>query len=241
MATKNADGDPVWMRFKAVQVAKRKRWREEFGGLSPDERLALIPADAAPSEFEVQAFLYHALVALGWKVRGELKTRCRACRFDLVVFDAGNRAVRIIEVKKRRAKRKEVRKEDSRQASRYTEFGIPVDLVRGMADAQRYIDAAKDGPLPHPTHTPSRTVTTGPLPAPKPEPPAGQRIVLTAQMIEAGRGPSGGFKARQLRLIGVAWPIVAGWPKRAVGTEVSERDYRRFLAYATSPGKGKHV
>ena len=97
------------------------------------------PSDVAPpktdTEFEIQAYLFAELRRVGLRVRGCVPVRGGSEVFDLVVFDADWRPVRIIEVKKGTplvgaAVRKQVR--------RYERFGVPVDLVCGMRRAEKY-------------------------------------------------------------------------------------------------------
>lgn len=147
-------GRETGLKYRDLHLVRRKRWKENFDTLTLHQRIGLIPANAPASEFEVQSYLYSSLLALGWKVRGELKTRCRSCRFDLVVFDDQNKPVRIIEVKRRKSRINAAKRGDRRQAARYREFGIPVDLVRGMEEAERYIEVVRSGSLPKPQSVP---------------------------------------------------------------------------------------
>ena len=99
--------------------------------------------DSSPSEFEVQAYLYGKLLALGFEVRGEVKwfdpdLRVQ-CRFDLVMYDDG-RATQIIEVKPAQRKWTKTPLEDTRQGRRYRLFGVPVTFVYGMEGAQRFLE-----------------------------------------------------------------------------------------------------
>jgi hypothetical protein len=92
------------------------------------------------TEFEVQAQLYADLTALGLDVRGELSWRSpdtrEQCRFDLVIFK-DDRAVEIIEVKSKRVNNDNFLR--TRQARRYTQFGIPVTFIFGHQDADSYV------------------------------------------------------------------------------------------------------
>ena len=95
------------------------------------------------SEFEVHAWLWCQLKALGLDARGEVFALNGTARFDIVVFDASKHAIRIIEVKaKKHGKGKH--REDFRfnkcgQVKRYSKYGLPVDCVVGMAAAEQYV------------------------------------------------------------------------------------------------------
>ena len=102
-----------------------------------------------PSEFEVQAFLWSQLRELGFTVYGEVKTKyAKRCyvRFDLAVFDEGN-LTGIIEVKRSIVKHKSAWA-DTRQGMRYAQFGVPVKIIYGMAEAISLVhDATKTGKI----------------------------------------------------------------------------------------------
>jgi len=100
------------------------------------------------TEFEIQAYIYHELKRLGYDVRGEVGQG--DSRFDLVVFDADKLPIRVIEVKKyrpfyskmpRASIRMESRDRDSNrlQLRKYDRFGIRVDVIAGMPNAEKYI------------------------------------------------------------------------------------------------------
>lgn len=101
------------------------------------------------SEFEVQAFLYAGLRALGIDVRGEvqvhglfgLRSAKAACRFDLVLFRE-EKPVLILEVKARRVSHKNG-VEATRQGKRYTQFGVPTWMVYGIDEARQVLEAIK--------------------------------------------------------------------------------------------------
>ena len=100
------------------------------------------------SEFEVQAFLWAGLRDLGFNVRGEVKTQyTKRCfvRFDLALFVDGKLAG-ILEVKKSAIKH-HTTWEDTRQGTRYNDFGVPVKIVYGYEQAQALIEAAKSGKI----------------------------------------------------------------------------------------------
>jgi hypothetical protein len=97
------------------------------------------------SEFEVQAFLFSSLKALGLDVRGEvqchgafgMRSKKASCRFDLVLFE-DKEAVLVLEVKARPVKHK-TSVEDTRQGRRYPHFGVPVRFIYGMEDAKEFL------------------------------------------------------------------------------------------------------
>lgn len=85
------------------------------------------------SEFEVQAEVYHKLKAQGVRVRGEVVAWTdddgpHRCRMDLVVYDALERAVAIIECKNQQddGNGSVIFKKSCRQGRRYHSFGLPV-------------------------------------------------------------------------------------------------------------------
>lgn len=102
------------------------------------------------SEFEIQAFVYQAIRSLGFDVRGEVYSSNGSCRFDLVVFNVSKKAAAIIEVKSSGAKAKSrsrvprlFRADESeydRQLRRYRRYSIPVHVIEGMAEAERWVE-----------------------------------------------------------------------------------------------------
>ena len=94
------------------------------------------------SEFEVQAFLYCELARLGYFVRGELSAHGMKARFDLAIFSCSRdwAPSRIIEVKKKKRSLSGKTASGSQIAQYYADFGIPVDAVFGMKDAERYLE-----------------------------------------------------------------------------------------------------
>lgn len=57
---------------------------------------------------------------------------------------------------------------------------------------------------------------------------AADYVLVTEEMIESARTAAGGWRAAQLRLIGVSWPPAAGWKKRAVGRMISPKAVQLF-------------
>ena len=102
----------------------------------------------AHSEFEVQATIWAKLRDLGICARGEVKTvfsgRAQV-RFDVAIFEDGQLAG-IIEVKKSEKNHKTTW-EETRQGSRYGQFGVPVRIVYGMDQAMDLIQDAAAGDL----------------------------------------------------------------------------------------------
>jgi hypothetical protein len=95
------------------------------------------------SEFEVQAWLLTSLRAIGLNARGEVKAafageKRSVCRFDIVIFEDGI-AREVIEVKADQVAHKKGL-EATRQAKRYTTFGVPVTFIYGMADAAEFVN-----------------------------------------------------------------------------------------------------
>ena len=139
------------LELAAKKRARNKERAEAFATLSAEERQAyILGPQTPPTEFEVQAYVYHHLLRLGYAVRGEVGTRCGTCRFDLVVYQNG-RPARVIEIKKQKRAagnkfvKRATRRENRNQLSRYSEFGLPVDTVCGMAAARGYIAALENG------------------------------------------------------------------------------------------------
>ena len=99
------------------------------------------------SEFEVQAWLWNELRAIGMNVRGEVKYRLRSrayCRFDLAEFDADGRLIGVIEVKARPVAHKTSGGwKATRQGQRYTSLDVPVVLVCGMEQARSLVERAR--------------------------------------------------------------------------------------------------
>lgn len=110
--------------------------------LNPGEVKLEIRYPSYPSEFEVQAFLYSQLRALGYDARGEVTTRDGEFRFDIVIFAGigrSRRPVRIIEVKDHA---KSYRR---KQIEAYGAYGVKVIAVCGMEQARALIERAKAG------------------------------------------------------------------------------------------------
>lgn len=57
----------------------------------------------------------------------------------------------------------------------------------------------------------------------------GRAMKLTRAMIWDGRSDRGGWNRAQFEVLGVEYPPKKGWPARIIGTEISGRDYERFL------------
>jgi len=103
--------------------------------------IASITEPSKCSEFEVQAWLYSALQAAGFNVRGEVVTKTglsqrgfKVARFDLVIFRNGVPQM-IIEVKDKPRSDGQINVE-GRQYKKYTAFGIPLAYARGMDEAK---------------------------------------------------------------------------------------------------------
>jgi hypothetical protein len=119
----------------------------------------LITESKRATEFEVQAFLYHELRTRGFHFRGEQSVyppakqgqRQRKCRLDLAQIEKGM-LLGVIEVKRSRLRQEE----DDRwfsgpQGKRYSALGVPLIIVRGMADARALVAKVEGGkPFPWP-------------------------------------------------------------------------------------------
>jgi hypothetical protein len=95
---------------------------------------------SAPTEFEVQAFVWGELRKRGVNARGEVKARFakrQYVRFDIAIFEGG-KLTQIIEIKKSKVNHKKTW-EDTRQGHRYNQFGVPVTIVYGMEEAIEFI------------------------------------------------------------------------------------------------------
>jgi hypothetical protein len=216
---------------------RREKWAARFQGLSLEERVALVKPHGEPTEFEVQAYVYSELQRMGWAVRGELSPKTLNCRFDIVVFDKHGRAIRIIELKKRKSV--DALDQDNRtlQIEKYSQFGIPVTTIKGMSEARHFISRCTPESLPPATVNPvihversghAEAMAQRPVPVERPS--AGVPMVkLTRAMIFAGASGSAGFSSRQKSLLG-AGLATKGWIKRLIGSEIPEADYQQFLA-----------
>ena len=58
-------------------------------------------------------------------------------------------------------------------------------------------------------------------------------FMVTADWIRANATPAGGYKAEQLALIGVRYPLVSGWMGAAYGRGISIADKQKFEAFHT--------
>jgi hypothetical protein len=102
------------------------------------------------TEFEIQATVWHGLRARGINARGEVKTAFHGrqkCRFDVAVFASGALAG-IVEIKRADAHGcRAAHWAKTRQGSRYVQFGVPVRLCSGMAEAEQLLADAAAGAL----------------------------------------------------------------------------------------------
>lgn len=100
-----------------------------------------------PTEFEVQAYVYTELRRLGYNARGEVKAQYakRAyCRFDIAIFKDG-KLDKIVEIKRSSINHKTSWR-DTRQGTRYNDFGVPVVIIYGMPEAQGFIKMMEQMP-----------------------------------------------------------------------------------------------
>lgn len=57
-------------------------------------------------------------------------------------------------------------------------------------------------------------------------------FTVTAEWLSQYKTPRGGYIYQQIRAIGVDWPLVSGWKKRAVGTVITDDQRKVFEAGA---------
>lgn len=99
-----------------------------------------------PSEFDIQAETYMALRNEGYDVRGNVKAWCddfgkhHRCYLDLVVFDAYQMPLLIVECKDHDNGSMDL-SEGSRQHRRYHKFGLPVMRVGSIEQIELVIHA----------------------------------------------------------------------------------------------------
>lgn len=58
-------------------------------------------------------------------------------------------------------------------------------------------------------------------------------FVVTTAWIRANATPAGGYRAEQLKLIGVRYPLLPGWMGTAYGRAISIADKQKFEAFHT--------
>ncbi len=59
-------------------------------------------------------------------------------------------------------------------------------------------------------------------------------VIVTDELIEAGKSERGGWSKAQLALLGVTWPPEFGWKNRVRGRAISKADADRFVALRRS-------
>ena len=52
---------------------------------------------------------------------------------------------------------------------------------------------------------------------------------ITRELLVEGRSGSGGWNARQLKLLGIDWPPAQGWQDRVIGRDISSGDAEKFV------------
>ncbi len=55
-------------------------------------------------------------------------------------------------------------------------------------------------------------------------------LVITNDLIESGKTGSGGWNAKQLKLLGLEWPPRQGWKSEIIGTKISTAAADQFVA-----------
>ncbi|WP_376960085.1 hypothetical protein ABNQ39_20455 [Azospirillum sp. A26] len=63
------------------------------------------------------------------------------------------------------------------------------------------------------------------------------RVQITEEFIEAAKTPRGGWNAKQLAAVGIAWPPKHGWRRRLVGKWITQEDAERFYDLGKSGKK----
>ena len=59
-----------------------------------------------------------------------------------------------------------------------------------------------------------------------------QKFIVTRRWIEAHKTKNGGWKARQLKQLGIEWPPSKGWIDQAVGRQIEEFERVVFESFA---------
>ena len=125
--------------MKKFVAAKRETVRDASLGINEPDRA---------TEFEVQASIWIGLRACGINARGEVcvpfSGRAKV-RFDVAIFEEGTLAG-VVEVKSAPIRHASTW-ERTRQGARYMQFGVPVRMVYGMAQAEELLRDAKQGCL----------------------------------------------------------------------------------------------
>jgi hypothetical protein len=57
-----------------------------------------------------------------------------------------------------------------------------------------------------------------------------EQIVVTAELLAAGRSERGGWSKAQLAILGVAWPPTTGWKAVVVGLRLPRAEAERFVS-----------
>ena len=55
-------------------------------------------------------------------------------------------------------------------------------------------------------------------------------VIITDELIEAGKSAAGGWTKKQLRLIGQKWPPPLEWKNKVIGRKVDKRKADEFVA-----------
>jgi len=61
------------------------------------------------------------------------------------------------------------------------------------------------------------------------EPSLGDPVRITAELIESGKSPRGGWSKAQMAILGVGWPPAPGWKTRVIGRLITRADAERFF------------
>lgn len=66
-------------------------------------------------------------------------------------------------------------------------------------------------------------------------------MVITRAFIFDGRSDIGGWTRKQVEVLGISWPLEAGWIDRAAGREIPDHDALTFLSLKNSSAKMKKI
>lgn len=58
---------------------------------------------------------------------------------------------------------------------------------------------------------------------------ADETVLITDELIEAGKSARGGWSREQLRLLGIPWPPPAGWKRKVLGARIRADSAEQFI------------
>lgn len=68
---------------------------------------------------------------------------------------------------------------------------------------------------------------------------ANDQVLITYELIEAGKTVRGGWLREQITLLGENWPPKRGWKGRAINRRISRKDADRFVALRNGQPVGR--